>query len=96
MPGAEKQNSVHSVLARDSQEKNWVQISTSPNLSSKNAKNVVPSTPPVAEIVQVEELAAAPPTDAPAKISISTEDKAVDLVQHEQPTSYNETHELQN
>ena len=96
IPGTEKQNSVHSVLARDSQEKNWVQISTSPNPSGENEKNIVTITPPVAERVQVEELAAAPPTDSPAKISISTEDKTVDLVKQEQQTSYNENNELQN
>ena len=83
IPSTEKQNSVHSVLARDSHEKNWVQISTSPNPSGENAKNIVTITPPVAEIVQAEELAAALSTDSPAKISISTEDKIVDLVQQE-------------
>jgi len=95
MPSTEKLNSVHSVLARDSQEKNWVQISTSPNLPGENAKNIVTITPPVAEIVQAEELAASP-IDSSTKISISTEDKTVDPVQQEQLTFHNENKELQN
>ena len=94
MPNPEKQSGVHSVLTRDNHEKNWVQISTSPGLSGENAKNIIPIIPPVAKVLQAEELMATPSVDSQAETSISPEDETSGPVQEKQQIFHDENNAL--
>jgi OOP family OmpA-OmpF porin len=92
IPGAEKQNSVHSVLAGDSRAKNWVQVSTSPGRAGENPKNAVPRAP---------DIEAAPGSERPApdplpETSPAAEDQPVNQASREIQTFSEENNELRN
>lgn len=92
IPGAEKQNTVHSVRAGDSQAKNWVQVSTSPGRAGENTKSAVPRAPNIEAAPYPEQ----PAPDPLPQTSPAAEDKPVNQASRELQTFREENNELRN
>lgn len=75
LPHPDKQAGVHTVLTRDRQEKNWVQVSTSPAISGASAINSAPTTTPLVKTAQAEEQEKLPPTDSHTETTLPAENE---------------------